>query len=332
MTCKKILLLIAAIGIVGCESDIDVYREGNPLPVAYCILNQDSNTQNLRISRSYSSYRASDPPGSPDSLLFERALEAVIEEVDGDKVVKRVFFKPVEIQKDEGFFPYTEHWIYTAEINILPDTDYKLIIYLDEIDKIVYATCTTVTPFDILNPAYPEVRQLSFQTNHNPQFYWTKSKNGALYQLGFTLNYLEITDDRIETKELDIFLNTIFKLESSGHFFSQSINSAQFYINLAGQLKPDPAVIRQCISADAFIFCAGEELAYLVRLQEEGQSFSLMEFSNVYNGIGVFSSRIMLKNNGFELTGQTIDSLAYGRYTHTLNFLDKNGVREGGDR
>ncbi len=330
MTRQAIILFLISLLVLGCEAELDVFREGEPTPVVYCILDQEKTTQSLRLSRSYNSFAAYEAPESSDSLLFDRALDVAIEQVNGTTVEKRAFFTPVDVKKDTGFFPVTEHWVYQSDMEILPNTTYKLIIYLNESDKIIYSTCTTVTPFDIVNPAYPEVRDINFQAEHNPSFYWTQSTNAGVYQLGFFLHYDEYIVDEVESKTMNLSFNTKFILENSGHFFSQSINSNQFYIKLNDQLESDPAVFRKCTGLDAYVFCGGEELAYLIRLQTGGQTFSLMEYTNLYNGIGVFSSRLTRQIKGFKLTDQSIDSLAYGKYTYDLNFLDRNGVREKG--
>ncbi len=309
---------------------MDIFQEDIATPVVYCILNQDQDIQSLRLSRSYNSFRADVPPNSPDSIHFERALDVALEQVKDGFVEKRTFFKPVEIVKDSGFFPVNEHWIYQTEMKILPNTKYNLIIYLENSDKIIFSTCTTVTPFEIVNPAYPDVRDLHFQTDHNPLFYWTASANGGIYQIGFILHYDEISISGVEKKETKLAFNTKFVHEEAIGLINQSINSNQFYIKLNEQLTSDPQILRQFTSIDAYVVCGGSELAYLVKLQTQGQSFSLMEFTNILNGIGVFSSVLSRQTIDFNLTDATIDSLAYGHYTYDLNFLDRNGVREEG--
>ena len=313
-----------------CEADLDVFREKGSTPVVYCLLDQDKDIQTLRLSRSYVSYAASIPPASDDSLLLSKAIDVALEQVSGTVVEKRAFFRAVDIQKDSGFFPNTQHWIYQTNMEILPDTRYNLIVYLEEDDKIVYSTCTTITPFQIKNPLYPEFREIQFQTSHNPQFFWTNSQNAGVFQMGYILHYSEYSGDSYEQKEINLSFNTTFTVENAGNFFNQSINSNQFYIKLNNQIPNDPSVLRRFNSLDAYIVGGGVELAHLIKLQTSGQTFSLMEFTNVYNGIGIFSSRLSRRVNGFGLTSQTIDSIAYGKYTYDLNFLDRNGVREEG--
>lgn len=313
----------------GCETGIDVVAPADPTPVVYCILDQDSPVQYLKLSRSYLAKDGSQPPEGPDSILFARATKVAVEEVINGQVTKRTFFTPVDVVRDSGFFPRNEHWVYQADFTVKPETDYRLIIYIDEFDNIVYSSCYTVGNFQIVNPRYPEVRYLHMLPDHNLSFYWTKSLNAAIYQLGFVMHYLEMNEDQSMEKQMLIPLKSIFYLQTSDNLFSYPINSANFYEYLAGALPADPAVLRKCLTIDAVIISGGEELGYYMRMQEGGQTFSIMDYSNISNGIGIFSSKVLRRIDGFTLTEQSVDSLAYGQATKELNFVDRTGTRDG---
>jgi hypothetical protein len=325
-----ITIFLGIFAISGCETDFDLVADADPTPVVFCILNQDSTTQYLRLSRSYLSDNAATPPDSPDSLLFSHATKVAVEEVVNGEISRQAFFVPVEMEKDSGFFPSQEHWIYRAEFPVKPETDYRLVIYNQETDNITYSTCYTVGNFELINPIHPNVRYIHLLPDHNLSFYWTKSLNAAIYQLGFILHYQEIKEDQLVEKEMLVPLKSIFSLEAANNLFSYPINSSNFYRYLAKTLKADPSIFRKYLSIDALIISGGEELGYYMRLQEGGTAFSLMDYSNIYNGIGIFSSKVVRRVNGFILTDQSIDTLAYGSVTRELNFADRSGGRDGG--
>ncbi|MFA5815952.1 MAG: hypothetical protein WC865_10070 [Bacteroidales bacterium] len=58
------------------------------------------------------------------------------------------------------------------------------------------------------NPLYPEVRYIHMLPDHNLSFYWTKSLNAAIYQLGFVMHYLEMKEDQTLEKEILIPRNS----------------------------------------------------------------------------------------------------------------------------
>jgi hypothetical protein len=325
----RYLLTIATLmaALWSCETDLEVMTPSAPTPVVYCILDQDSTMQYLRLSKSYVVKDASVPIGEPDSILFSRATKVAVEEVVGGEVTRRAYFEPVNVVKDSGFFPYRESWVYRAEFPVRPETDYRLVVYIDEFDHIVYSSTYTVGDFRIVNPLYPEVRYIHMLPDHNLSFYWTKSANAAIYQLGFIMHYEEINEDQVEEKEITIPLKSIFYLNTLDNLIFYPINSSNFYGYLAGHLPVSPTALRRFKSIDAIIISGGEELGYYMRIQETGQDFGLMEFSNISNGIGVFSSRVIRRVNDFHLTDQSIDTLAYGKMTNDLNFVDRTGTR-----
>lgn len=316
--------------IAGCETEIEVVAPADPTPVVYCILDQDSPVQYLRLSRSYLSNDATMPPDHSDSILFARSTRVAVEEIIGGKVSGSAFFTPVDMVKDSGFFPRREHWTYRADFSIKPETDYRLIIYLNDYDKIIYSACYTVGDFEIMNPLFPEVRYIHMLPDHNLSFYWTKSRNAAIYQLGFVMHYLEMEEGQTQEKELLIPLRSIFYLETADHLFSYPINSANFYGYLPKTLTSDPAVMRKCLTIDAVIISGGEELGYYMRIAERGEAFNLIDYTDINNGIGIFSSKVLRRINGFSLTEQSIDTLAYGQATSQLNFVDRTGTRRDG--
>ncbi len=324
-----ITAIICILTITGCETDIDVIVPADPTPVVYCILDQDSPEQYLTLTRSYLTEDAGVPPDEPDSLLFARATRVAVEEVIKGQVTRREFFSPVEMAKDSGYFPRQERWVYRADFTVKPETDYRLVIYIDEYDRITYSSTYTVGDFELVNPGYPEVRYIHMLPDHNLTFYWSKSLNAAIYQLGFVMHYHEIRDDQLQEKELLIPLKSIFYLETADNLFSFPINSTNFYGYLAEVLPADPAILRKCLSIDAVVISGGEELGYYMRIQEGGQTFSIVDYSNINNGIGIFSSKVLRRVNGFLLTEQSVDSLAYGQMTKDLNFMDRTGTRDG---
>jgi hypothetical protein len=49
-------------------------------------------------------------------------------------------------------------------------------------------------------------------------------------------------------------------------------------------------------------------------------------FTNIVNGIGLFSARYIQEVTGKSLTDHSIDSIAYGMYTKDLHFADSQNA------
>lgn len=321
--------LIALVAILfACDSDIDLIFEGDPIPVVYCLLDPGEDLQTIRLSKSYLSDQVQSHADSPDLIYYQTKVSLAVERMENNKVVDHTEFLPVTIEKDSGNFPGTEHVVYQATMSVAYSTTYRLVIFIEEINRLVYAYTTTQGKFSVVDPAYPEVRSIHLVTDHNPVFHWTQADNASIYQLCFQLNYYESDSLSTRLKSAVIPLKTLIKRESPGRFYVFDINSNQFYIALGALLDPDEHVLRSFESLDAFVIAGGEELAVHYETEEEGDPFRIIDYTNLQNGLGFFSSIGYAYSRGFKITGQTVDSLAYGQYTKQLNFLDRDGNRK----
>ncbi len=312
----------------GCESEVQIMDPLSDQPVVYCLLNQDTEDQYLRLSRAYLSNTGQAPPDHGDSLVYFSEVEAQLEEINEDEVVGIYPFHKIEIKKDSGLFPLAPHWIYKASVRIIPDNDYRLVVHILETDKILYSECKTLSRFSILDPIHPEVRAIHILPDHNPVFRWTAAANAIIYQLGFLMHYTDIYSDSIVDRTLQIPIRTSYQQETQSGLFSLPINSNQFYKIISELLDPLPGVQRAFKSLDVLVQAGGEDLAYYIQQLENEDPFRIYEFNNFLNSQGVFSAIAVERINNFQITKQSIDSLAYGRYTNSLNFLDRYGNRK----
>lgn len=100
-----------------------------------------------------------------------------------------------------------------------------------------------------------------------------------------------------------------------------------FYQNLANVIHFDPNVsARQSDYIEFVVFAGGEELQTYMAVN--GPSNSLVQekplYTNINNGLGVFSARYQKIKSNLTLTPQTVDTLAKGHLSCQLQFLDRN--------
>ncbi|HBB90276.1 MAG TPA: hypothetical protein DC042_00725 [Bacteroidales bacterium] len=320
-----ILLLLLA---VSCESEIDVVDESGSVPVIYCILNQDDTVQSLRLTRSYLTNNARIPPPSSDSLNIPGKVCISIEEVKNEQVTQSYLLLPRIVQKDSGFFPNTIHWVYQGSFKVVESNTYRLIIDIKDWDFAGYSSFVSLGDFQLVDPAYPEARKIHMLDDHNPLIHWTKSQNAAVYQVGIRIHYQEISGDQLEEKSIVIPFTTAFYRDYPGGFYSYTINSNQFYKRLSELMPVNESLLRQFSGADVFVIAGSESLAFFLTSQERQDPFQLFDYKNIINGQGVFGSCKTKETKGFRLDAQSLDTLAYGFYTHSLNFLDSDGHRK----
>jgi len=325
---KTYLLIILSIFVFSCETGIDVTDDSGSVPIVYCILNQDDSVQRLRISRSYLSTNGLIPPGSSDSLTIPGEVNLSIEVVENKQVTDHYLFEPISIQKDSGFFPSEVNGIYQGIFGIKENTTYRLILEIKEWDYVSYSSFVTVGDFQLVDPAFPKVRDIHMLNDHNPVIHWTRSLNAAVYQVGIRVHFQEMIAEQIDSISLLFLFTTTFNRDDPGSFYSYSINSNQFYKRMAESIQSDPAYLRKLTGIDVCVIAGSESVGVYMTTQESQDPFQVLDYTNFINGLGIFGSCKTVEARGFKLDDQSMDSLAYGNMTKSLNFLDSDGYRK----
>jgi hypothetical protein len=325
---KHLLLIILSIIAFSCETDVDVIDYSGSVPIVYCVLNQDDTVHRLRISRSYLSTNGTIAPASSDSLTIPGELNISIEAVDKDQVTDHFPFEPIPIQKDSGFFPHSVNGIFQGIFAIKENTMYRLILEIKEWDYVAYSSFVTLGDFQLVDPSFPEVRDIHMLEDHNPIIHWTKCQNAAVYQVGIRVHYQEMKAEQIESKSRLFLFTTTFYRDDPGSFYSYSINSNQFYKRMSESIQVDPACLRKLTSIDVCVIAGSESVGVYMTTQEQQDPFQVYDYTNMINGQGIFGSCKTVETKGFILDDQSLDSLAYGNMTKSLNFFDSNGYRK----
>jgi hypothetical protein len=298
-----------------------------PTPIIYCILNQDDTVQTLRLSRSYLSTNAQNPPLSVDSLLVKGKVIITIETVENSLVTSQYGLQQYPIIKDPGFFPNSLQWIYQGHFELKDNTFYRLIVEIKEWDYLAYSSFQSLGEFRLIDPSYPEAREIHLLSDHNLIIHWTRAPNASVYQVGFRVNFKEILNDVTQEKSIIILFATAFWRNDPGAFYTYNFNSNYFYKKIAESILVDNRILRQLTDIDVFVIAGSESVGFYLNAQGLQDPFQFFDYNNLINGQGVFGSCRTVETKGFRLDKQSIDSLAYGKYTTNLNFLDSYGHR-----
>ena len=78
---------------------------------------------------------------------------------------------------------------------------------------------------------------------------------------------------------------------------------------------------------EIIVVAGGDDLNTFIEVNRPSTSIvqEKPEFTNITNGLGIFSSRYSKTPFSRQLSVVTLDSLACGQYTNDLKFLDHNG-------
>jgi hypothetical protein len=323
------LMLIA--GIYSCSTEFDINSTNQDTPIVYCILNTADSFQYVRLEKTYLIDQAAlEYPPHPDSIIFPGEIVVSLERWQNDKVVETFRFKPTQaIVKDTGFFPTEKNILYEAKAKILPEQLYRLYIYIGSKEKVLYAETHTLGALRVDDPIPLSVRKVSLYEGNNYTCRWEPVAKAGVYQVMLRLNYNE-TKDGITTLKSINWPQGYSNPGSNIEYLSKDISGARFMHILDETLEAEPGVVRQVVDVDFQILSGGVELKYYIEstAPSEGALMEKPVYTNVTNGIGLFSSMAEVNVKGLFLSGVTLDSIAYGQYTRDLGFLDHTGDRD----
>jgi hypothetical protein len=194
---------------------------------------------------------------------------------------------------------------------------------------IVYSETPIVGNFSISSPSsLPSVRA-NFEIDKYSKVEWKPAPNGASYQLLIRFWYweLNVSNPEIKTKKYVDWLlfnnqpESSFEISTSGLLYIFLGNG--FYRNIKAKVPYDPAVERVADSVDYIISVASEQLKNYMEVTNPSNTIVQEKpiYTNIVNGIGLFSSRT--DNTGFaprhlRLSDKSLLELKFGQYTDSL--------------
>jgi hypothetical protein len=294
-------LLILLFGIYSCETDVDIIADYEEITIVYGLLSVDDPTTYLRINKAFlGDGNALIMAQVPDSSNFLYQLNVSMEEIDNDEVLNSYqFTKDTIYNKEAGIF-YNEYQIlYKADIAINEDYKYRLKIINN--DTVITAETEIVHDFSIIKPSSGS-HFVKFRPDLNSTLEWETAKNGKRYEGKIIFNFKEKEFDSPNT----ISRSLIWDLGSQkstntdgGDEIEFTLANNYFYellkynVPYSDVQKENNVEYRLADSIDFIVTAGGEDLNTYLEVNEP--SYSIVqdkpEYTNITNGIGIFSSR-----------------------------------------
>ena len=315
MKIKNLLFLILPL-LFSCETDFDVNANWKDVTIVYGLIDPNNEDQLIKINKAYlgkgdaiQMASISDSTNyDPSNLIVKihRVREQVFNTYD---TLSTVVLTDTVLDKDDGLFSIDDNIIYTFK---KPSSFYNTnSIYVLEIlnlssgQKVSSETeIINSFSFESLNPSFEWglyngelADSLRFRTKN---IEWQNSKNGVIYQLDILINYLE--NDIVNSLSWSQPL-----VEYSSGNMSLKIKGDQFFQFLENNL--DNNTTKQFLNLDLVMTIGAQDLKTYIDVNQpfSGIVQERPVFSNIDNGVGIFSSRYTYNDiKGIELTNSTI--------------------------
>lgn len=337
---KNNYILIALFALLSaCSTDLAVIGDYKETMVIYGLLDQSQPVQYIKINKAFlGEGNAFEYAQVQDSVQYVNSLSVVLKRIKNGATLSTYTLSPDNtIAKESGVFygPSQQNAIYSLATPVgffNTDSEYELVVTNSATGNVATARTSILSDAAFTSPV-PTSPFMSFILASNPDYQYpirfTSGKNARLYQLTVRLNYTDSTASGSTTKTLDwIFPTQKTQNLSGGESIKNDFLGQGFLQFVGNQLSSYPGLIaRKALTVDLILTSGGDDLNTFIEVNKPSTSIvqEKPEYTNITNGLGIFSSRYSKAPFSRQLSVTTWDSLACGQYTYELKFLDHNG-------
>lgn len=325
---KKIYLFISVLAIlfIACETDFDVNSQWEETTVVYGLLDaSDENTlQKIKISKAFlGEMDAYEMAQYADSINFDTAnIDVMIYKWGFSEIEDSDTLKAVPTARDGDIFNdnIVVYEFENENLFLQKGYEYELVVKNNKSGNIVTSRTEVVSGFDF-DGQYNKDKTFQFSFYFNSDFTsstikWEDSNdNGSIYQLDLIFNYTEKRGTNFDSLQLTYSLPLVDDTEEK-----ISIEGESFFNFLESNLSKDDDVVRYFNSIDMQMTVGSEDLETYINVNKPitGIVQERPQFTNVNNGIGLFSSRFTKIRFNYDVTPTTDD------YLKSVDGLDRN--------
>ncbi len=317
---KKLLYIIVflTISVFSCKTDFDINANWKDITIVYGLLNQNDTTHYIKINKAFlGNGNALVMAQNPDSSSYGNNLEVWVEEWKNNSQTNLWYLDTTTIyNKDPGVFYAPKQVLYKFKAFLDVNAVYKLYIKNKLNGKLISSSTSLVEPLDIEKPTAQQTAV--FHSSSPYEVKWSTGLNGKRYQIVVRFNYWEkvfgATDSTQKYVDWDLG-SYVSTGTNGGEEMETTYNGQSFFSFLRAKIGNPPNIIRHVATPNVdFIFsvAADEFNTYMeVNAPSTGVTQEKPQYTNIDNGIGIFSSRFQMDRK-LAMHPYSLDSLYNG--------------------
>ena len=340
---RKLLgILFFSILVLSCDNELNVTAEWKEVPVIYGLVDPSAQYNYIRINRAYlnESGDAIKYASISDSIQFQELTVKLVEHKNGVETntinLEKVNGDTIGLPKDSGTFSNTPNILYRTAYNMkatdLYDTyRYDLVIINEITGRIYRSTAESVGSMFLVTPRLNRDNPTINISDENDRFIYINFQEGfkaAMYDLVVRFRYLEYEDSTPTVLKLDSIDWVVFSgaethgLDGRGEQVI-TVKGEAFYQYLSSQLDGREGLNREAFDMDFYFYGSGEDLFTYIQVNKPsiGIVQKKPEFTNIENGLGIFSSRNINRFTHVGIAPQMKARLSVSPNTQHLNFV-----------
>lgn len=314
-------LLLITCTLCSCDNEVDLNAPYRQTAVVYAFLDQNEPLQYIRIQKTFQNKpgsAATEGGQKADSLYFKNLKVELMDVSWGyDSTTKRIPCVRIDsVPKAIGTFASNEHYLYVVA---LPKDNTRDVTWRIEIKD------TTTGAFfysesRMVRDAVVNSGTINFYNSNLWQFsfVFTTAKNAVLYDAFIRFKYKEmsaadtnIAHERyydyniIKNKESDGLGGEQLRFQVKGIPFLSSISEYFKIIEPNG----NPSVKRRVVGFEYVVYGGSDDFKNLLDVSAPSQAIVQKKpfYSNIHNGIGIFTSRNRMVRSDIVFDQSTVD-------------------------
>ncbi len=318
-------LLTGIVLFSSCDNDLVVTDTWKDIPVVWGMLSKSDTAHYIRVERAFldPTTSALDIARIPDSLYYENATVSLRRISTGQE------FNLIQVDgtnegypRAGGIFAESPNFLYKIranQINLVVGEKYQFSLVRQDGGAPVIAETIILQSPVLRNPSPGSL--LPFRSGNFYTFTWNEVPNAGIYDLKLEVHYRERNSNtgvQFVPKSVDW---TVARSIPDREF---RMDGSEFYNSLKAFIPQDISATRVFDSINIIVWCGGTELAEYIKITQANRGITSTQdfpgYTNMSEGLGIFTSRNVSRNTGFILTNQALDSLKNGSATKLLNF------------
>lgn len=330
---KKIIPALFAIALISsCTTDFDLEADWQDIPIVYAFVSIQDTAHYVRIQKAFlePGGNAFDIATVSDSIYYDN-INVQLEKIETGELfdLQAVDGASEGYPKDDGLFANAPNILYKIDaesVNLEGEDEIRLII--NRANGLTPVTAETIVVGIIDSvPAAPALTIGRWRYTENRSFGWKTDPNNKIFDLRLVIKYREATPDNpteFIDKTLEWVVDEAIINDDDDDRLSYPVVGNSFY-NFIGQNIPvQEGVVRFFDGFDMYVTGAGEELLEFVRVSQANTGItsaqSIPTYTNVSDGLGIFTSRYQMYRPNIRLISEARDSLIDGIFTKDLGF------------
>jgi hypothetical protein len=323
------IVILFLCALTNCTTEFELEAPWRDVPIVYGFLSLQDTAHYIRVEKAFL-----EPGGDArqnarnvDSIYYGPEVRVFLEKINSGQrfELDRVEGNLEGYPRQEGPFAETPNILYkikSTDINLRAGDPMSLLIDRGADLPEVRAETRVLDEITIResNPVSP----VNMDYERTVNFVFNVGEYAQVFDVRLLLHIEENRSGAKAVNTLEWVLANDLRRTSSEGRVSVGIMGESFYRYLADVLSPDSGLRREFLGFDVAITAGGAEFIELLRLQEANTGLTSAQdipvYSNISEGLGIFSSRSTALREGLQITATSLDSLREGIFTRNLGF------------